>query len=713
MAHHIRKNTLSYIKLSNAPVNALSLSVRDSLLRCIEEVYKDKPNGLIIYGDGKHFCAGADIKELARGKHLQAPPMKQIVAALDEFDIPVVALMQGATLGWGLELALACHWRVASPTVSLGFPEVNLGLIGGTGGSQRLPRLIGLERASSMLVSGKHIGAKEAVDIGLLDYITTDNLECSDSIETVAQRFLFSDTVAGTSVESRRLSLRPPPADMSAVELETRTKAVVSSSRGLRSPVAAAEAVRASTLPFEQGLRKEWELFAALSVSPQTAALQYQHFSERAMWSSPTLPNSTTVPQIDSVGVVGGGRVGIDISLSLVKAGIPVTLVETCYSKSRAVVDTIIDSLKKYSDVTGCEVDKLCSLITPAQDIAALQNVDIVIEAIHDDLAEKRQVFRQLDAVCKQDTVLTSTSSYFDVGDIGSATTRSRFVVGTHFLAPTNAAGVLEIVRGKETAPEALATCKMLAKRLGNIPLHISFPPAFVGGRIFGAAYREALVMIGEGATPIQIDAALKNEVGLAMGLFEIADMMGNDSPWTMGAYGGDEESDTHNTPFDMHGKLCEKGWIGQKSGKGWYIYDSKTSKEPSQNPDLSDLISQLRADMSNEIREVTTKEIVERCMFSLVNEAFRVLDEGIVGPSHIDLLFARGFGFPRHKGGPLWWAEREIGLTKLFQSLQSYFDKNPKRHWLKPSKFLGDVVESGSSVKEELYFRNLNNKKR
>lgn len=689
--------------------------MREGVMKALDQVRIDKPDGLVIFGDGKNFSAGADIAEFSKGKHLIRPGLTDVIAALDDVDRPVLACINGVALGGGLEVALSCHWRYASPTALVGLPEVHLGILPGGGGTQRLPRLIGVEKALELMVSGRNVSAAEALKLGILDGVATKPFANHDELIDAADEFIKSERVRSTPIRDRKVSSRiitGIPADA----LDKMEASVKANSRGFSAPINIAKAARAAVeVPtFEGGLARERELFTELSKGSQASAMQYQFFAERSTSNPPAVPDSSKVPQVSSVGIIGGGTMGAGIAMCFAEAGLSVTLVETSAETAVACRNRIekvykASSAYKSGKMTDDSVNKLLGMITFSSDMQSLNNADMVIEAVFENMNTKKEIFTKLDRICKPGAILATNTSYLDIDEIASVTSRIQNVIGTHFFSPANVMKLLEVIRGSQTSLEVISACMQIGKKIKKQPVLSGNCFGFIGNRMLEFYGKEALFLIEEGATPAQVDRVLKTNVGMAMGFFEMSDLAGNDVGWRLrqgfNLIGENASGRLPHLRYScLSDKLCERGWFGQKTSRGWYLYDPAAPRKPLENPDTLQLIRDHRSTMGTTERQVSDQEVVERTLYAMVNEGYRILEEGIAaGPADIDVVYVYGYGFPRYRGGPMWWAEQEVGLEKVLEALNRYSEKYPKQPYLKPTQLLVDAVQSKRSIQQTL----------
>lgn len=716
-AQYMLKKGVSFVKLSNLPVNGLALGVREGLMRALDQARVDKSSGLVVFGDGKNFCAGADIAEFSTGKFKHEPDLNMVLESMDAFENPLIAAIDGVALGGGLELALTCHWRIASPKAMVGLPEVHLGLLPGAGGTQRLPRLIGVEKALDAMISGRNIKAEEALELGIIDSVVKSPFVSHEDVVDNALDFVLSERVQNTPVSERRVSSLTVPGVTSENKLtflDNQTRDLVKKS-GYVAPLSIFEAVKASaTLPtFKEGRAREQELFEGLASGPQAPALQYAFFAERVASSPPKVGKGEVIPNIKTAGVIGGGTMGSGITMVLANAGLPVTLVETSLELAEASREKIQNAYMKSSafksgKLSQKKLEEVMALISFTSNMQDLADADFVVEAVFEDMATKKDIFSQLDKICKQEAILATNTSFMDIDEIAGITSRPENVVGTHFFAPANAMKLLEIVKGEKSSAVILSSCASLGKRIGKLPIIAGNCFGFIGNRMIDVYGKEAYYLVEEGATPAQVDAVMKDKIGMAMGIFEMSDLSGNDVTWRLrqsfGLTGNKMTTNAGVRYCDLPDKLCEKGWFGQKSKHGWYKYDPSSPRKPIESSDTMALIDDHRRDEGIVARTISDEEILQRCLYSLFNEGLKILEEGISkGPEDIDMVFVYGYGFPRYKGGPMYWAEKEQGLENILLALESLYSIHPTQPWLKPAILLQRAVENKTSIKTEL----------
>lgn len=638
---------IAVIVVDNPPVNALKQAVRAGILDALTQAQGDTSVAAIVLAcAGRTFVAGADITEF--DKPPQPPGLSDVIAFLDGMDKPVVAALFGTPLGGGLELALGCHYRIAAPGTRLGLPEIKLGLLPGAGGTQRLPRLAGMEKAMAMILSGDPISAVDALKAGVIDGIADGDVTQAASD--------FARKIAGT---------RPlPRARDKKVSLEGSFDAIAAPfakrARGLDAPVAAIEALRgAIDLPIEEGLKREREAFQRLRAGEQSKAQRHIFFAEREAAKVPGLSKDVKAREVKRAAVIGAGTMGGGIAMCFANAGIPVTLIETgkdALDRGMEKIAANYGASVARGSMTEDEKQKRLGRIEGAADLAAAGQADLIIEAVFEEMDVKRAVFEKLDAIAKPDAILATNTSYLDVNAIAHTTKRPANVVGLHFFSPANVMRLLEIVRAADTAPDVLASAAALARRIGKIPVTVGVCHGFVGNRMLRARSIEAERLLLEGALPQDVDAAL-TEFGFPMGPFAMSDLAGLDVSWRMRKAQG--------ARAEIADQLCEGGRFGQKTLKGFYLYEPG-SRVPKPDADVARLIEATSQRLGISRHAIGKEEIVERLIYPMINEGARILEEGIAArPGDIDVIWVYGYGFPAWKGGPMFYADR-IGLVKI-----------------------------------------------
>ncbi|WP_312381488.1 3-hydroxyacyl-CoA dehydrogenase NAD-binding domain-containing protein [Stutzerimonas balearica] len=683
-----RHGAIALIIVDNPPVNALSQPVRQGLQQAFQAADADPAvQAVALVCEGNTFIAGADIKEF--GKPPQSPSLPEVIEVIEGARKPSVAVIHGTALGGGLEVALGCHYRIARKDAKVGLPEVKLGLLPGAGGTQRLPRLAGVAKALDMIVSGQPIGAAEA-----LEHHIVDELFEGDLVEAglaYAQRLI--DEGRGprrTGEQSGGLEGADNAELIAAKHAE-----VAKRMRGLFSPLRCVAAVEAATkLPLAEGLKRERELFAECLQSPQRAALVHSFFAERQAGKIADLPADVKPRAVKSAAVIGGGTMGVGIALCFANAGIPVKLLEINEEAlGRALQrarDTYGASVKRGS-LTEEAMEQRLKRVEGVTDYAALADVDLVIEAVFEEMDVKRQVFERLDAVCKPGAILASNTSSLDLNQIAAFTRRPEDVVGLHFFSPANVMRLLEVVRGAKTSDEVLATAMAVGKQLKKVSVVVGVCDGFVGNRMVFQYGREAEFLLEEGATPGQVDGALRN-FGMAMGPFAMRDLSGLDIGQAIRKRQRAELPADRDFPT-VSDKLCEAGMLGQKTGAGYYRYEPG-NRTPLENPDLAPMLDAASREKGLERRELDEQYIIERTIYALVNEGAKILEEGIAQrASDIDVIYLNGYGFPAFRGGPMFYAD-SVGLDQVLARVKALHARCGD--WWKPAPLLEKLAAEG-----------------
>jgi 3-hydroxyacyl-CoA dehydrogenase len=682
-----RDGAVAIITIDNPPVNALSFHVREPLMKAFETLRDDASvEAIVLACAGRTFVAGADITEF--GKPMQRPDLRDLIATLEKIEKPTVAAIHGTALGGGLELALGCHFRIADRAAKLGLPEVKLGLLPGAGGTVRLPYLIGPQKALKIIVSGIPIGAAEALEGGLVDAIAENDVVAS-AVEFARAR--AAEGAKFTAVRDRREQIAQ--ADLEAFDRQAAELA--KKARGLEAPVACAQSVRnAITLPFDEALASERDFFVKLISGDQSRAQRHLFFAEREAAKIAGVGKDIAARELRRAGVIGAGTMGGGIAMSFANGGIPVTLLEM----NREALDRGLATIEKNyaisvsrGSMTEEAKAKRMALFSVTTDYADLADCDIVVEAVFEDMSVKQDVFGKLDATAKPGAILASNTSYLDVDQIAAFTNRPQDVVGTHFFSPANVMKLLEIVRGKKTAPDVLATLLNLAKTIGKVPVVVGVCPGFVGNRMLGARSDETENLLLEGATPNQVDKAF-TDFGWPMGPFQMYDLAGLDIGWR-------NRKATGKTAV-ISDPLCEQGRFGQKTGKGFYLYENG-SRTPTPDPEVERLIADKARERGIERRDISAEEITQRTLYPMINEGAKILEEGIAArASDIDIVWTNGYGFPIGKGGPMFFAELE-GIKKIVERLEYWHGRTGKDAF-KPSALLKKLAASGGSFSEK-----------
>ncbi|MDW8469664.1 MAG: 3-hydroxyacyl-CoA dehydrogenase NAD-binding domain-containing protein [Burkholderiales bacterium] len=658
---------IAVVTMNNPPVNGLGSVLRPGILAGIERAQADPAvKALVLIGSAKAFSGGADIREFNTPKASQPPTLQDINRAQDAFPKPMIAAIGGFALGGGLELALACHYRVALPGAQLGLPEVKLGLLPGAGGTQRLPRLLGAAKAIEMMTTGNPIRAEEARALGLVDEIVEGDL--------LEGAIAFAKKLLAEGKGPRRIRDLTVKVEGEPKQFFERARAEVAKrSRGYPAPLEIVGCVEAAaSRPFDEGLAYERERFQYLVETVESKALRHMFFAERQTTKIPDVPEDTPTREIRTAAVVGAGTMGGGIAMCFANAGIPVTVVEAneaALERGMATIRGNYAATVAKGRLAQEEMDRRMARIRPTLALADVAQADIVIEAVFERMDVKQDLFRRLDAIAKPGAILATNTSTLDVNAIAQATRRPEDVLGTHFFSPANVMRLLEVVRGAKTAKDVLATTMKLAKRLGKVPVVSGVCDGFIGNRMLEKYVQQSLFLLEEGATPQQIDRALEGW-GMAMGPFRMYDMAGNDIGWEIRKRRAKERPEmVYSKVAD---RICERGWFGQKAGRGWYRYEPG-SRTPIPDPEVEALIAEHRREIGVAPRAIAGEEIVERCIYALVNEGARILEEGIaLRASDIDIVYLTGYGFPPYRGGPMFYADT-VGLAKVLAAIERF----------------------------------------
>jgi len=692
-AQFTKTENIAVITINNPPVNALSPGVPEGIAAAIDQVNQDDDViAAVVIGGGRTFVAGADIKEFTKmtaGKGKFGPGLLPLLLKIENCSKPIVMAIHGTAFGGGLELAMSGHYRVAAPTAQVGQPEVKLGLIPGAGGTQRLPRLAGVAKAVEMCTAGNPVKAQEALQVGILDRLIDGDL--------LAGAVAFAVEVAAkpaqkTRERNQKLGMPEQNAPILAAARDSARK----KQRNLIAPLAAIDAIEAATrLPFEEGCEAEARLFIDCIYSDQSKALIHVFFGEREVAKVPDISKDTTVAAINCAAVVGAGTMGGGIAMSFANAGIPVLLKEA----DQAALDRGLANIQK-NYATSVKrgrfsqqfVDERMKLIQPTLSYDDFGKADMVIEAVFEGMALKQEVFAQLDRVCKPGAILASNTSTLNIDEIGAATSRPGSVIGTHFFSPANVMRLLEIVRGKATTREVIATCMQLSKKLGKVGVLVGNCRGFVGNRMFHPYVREATFLVEEGASVEAVDKALY-DFGMAMGPLATLDLAGLDVGWRIRKEHRHLEKPGIRQPF-AGDRLCEMGRFGQKTGAGWYKYDENRLAIP--DPEVAAWIRQWSSEGGIPQRQISADEIVDRCVYALVNEGARILEEGYaLRAVDIDIIYLNGYGFPAYRGGPMWYADT-VGLKKVYDRVTE-FQRVHGELW-EPAPLLKQLAAQGRS---------------
>ncbi len=683
------RDGIAVIAMNNPPVNGLGSRLRPGIMEGIRKAEADPAvKAVVIWGSPKVFCGGADIREFNTPKAFEPPSLPEINEAQDAMRKPMVAAIGGFAMGGGLELALGCHYRVAAPGAQLALPEVKLGILPGSGGTQRLPRVIPVAKALEMMTTGNPIPAEEGHRLGLIDEIAQGDL-----LETALAyaRKLVAEGKGPRRVRDATAKLDGDPKAFFAKARETVAKA----SRGYPAPLEIVACVEAAcTLAFDEGRKFERERFQVLVETSESKALRHMFFAERQTSKIPDVPEDTPTRPIKAAAVIGAGTMGGGIAMAIANAGIPVTLIET----SQAALERGLATIRKNYAATVSkgrlrqeDMDKRMALITPLLDLGAAAGADIVIEAVFERMDVKKDVFRKLDAIMKQGAILATNTSTLDVNAIAAVTRRPQDVIGTHFFSPANVMRLLEVVRGAKTAKDVLATTMKFGKTIRKLPVVSGVCDGFIGNRMIEKYGQQSLFLLDEGCSPQQVDAAAQ-KWGLAMGPFAMGDMAGLDIGWEIRKRRYQERP---NFVYSKVGdRICEAGRYGQKTGRGWYRYE-EGSRKPIPDPEVEEIIRRYRTENNLKTRNVSDEEIVERLVYALVNEAAYILEEGIaLRASDIDMVYLTGYGFPPYRGGPMFYAD-SVGLENVLKSIRGFQAGYQGAVW-KPAPLLVKLAKEG-----------------
>jgi len=682
---------VAIITINNPPVNALSPGVPEGIAAAIAEIEKDPAiKAAVLIGGGRTFVAGADIKEFGKitsGQRSGTMDFPSVLKQIENCSKPVVMAIHGTAFGGGMELALAGHYRVAAPGAQVGQPEVKLGLIPGAAGTQRLPRLAGIAKALEMCAEGNPISTQDALKFGIVDRLIEGDL--------LTGAVAFAREVSGRAAPKTRdriekLGTPELNAPLFAAARETARK----KQRNLIAPLAAIDAVEDSTrLPFDEGCAAERERFVKCLFSDQSKALIHVFFGEREVGKIPDIPKETPIIPVNTAAVVGAGTMGGGIAMVLANAGIPVLLKETdqaALDRGVANIQKNYASSVKRGRFTQQFVDERLKLIQPTLSYDGFSSADMIVEAVFEGMALKKEVFGQLNAICKPGAILASNTSTLNIDEIAFATTRPESVIGTHFFSPANVMRLLEIVRGKATGKDVIATCMQLSRKLGKIGVLVGNCRGFVGNRMFHPYIREATFLAEEGATPEAIDSALY-DFGWAMGPLSTGDLAGLDVGWRIRKEYRHLEKPGIRQAFAAD-RLCELGRYGQKTGAGWYKYDE--NRRAITDPEVIAMVRKWSAEAGIPQRQISREEILDRCLYALVNEGARILEEGLaLRAVDIDIIYINGYGFPAYRGGPMWYADT-VGLKKVYDRVAEFHQQHGEL-W-QPAPLLKQLADQG-----------------
>jgi len=686
-----KQGSIGVITLNNPPVNALS--VNKGVVQGILDAFKEGDHdhhvrAFVVIGAGRNFSGGADISEFGKGYEPGKATLPDVLTYMDSVTKPIVAAISGPTMGGGLELALACHYRIASTGAQIALPEVKLGILPGAGGTQRAPRLMGVEKALDFMVAGDPISSEKAKEAGLVDEVVSGDLRAAAI--TYANRLLKENQGARRASQLTAALDQPPESFFAAARAR-----IGKAWRGYPAPLAIAACVEAATsLPFAKGVAFERQQFEKLVKTDESRALRHLFFAERQVSKIPDVPDDTPTREIKSAALIGAGTMGGGIAMNFANAGIPVKMLElnqVALDKGLGIVRKNYAATVAKGRLTQEAMDKRMSLFTGVTSYNDIKDADIVIEAVFEDMAVKKQVFEKLDKVCKPGAILATNTSTLDVNEIAAITSRPQDVIGLHFFSPANVMKLLEVVRAKKTSKDALATAMKLSKAIKKVGVVAGVCDGFIGNRMLHDYFREAGFLLEEGALPQQVDKVIE-DFGFAMGPFRVGDLAGLDVGW----YIRKRQAATrpaHLRYSRVADQVCELGRFGQKTGAGWYRYEAG-NRNPIPDPVVEKLIVQASREANIQRHQVTDQEILERCIYALVNEGAKILEEGIaLRASDIDIVYIYGYGFPRFRGGPMFYADT-VGLDKVLASVKRFHAAHGE-FW-KPAALLERLAAEG-----------------
>jgi 3-hydroxyacyl-CoA dehydrogenase len=675
---------------NNPPVNTMSYHVRQGLVDGLEEADKDGDvRAIVLHCEGRTFFAGMDITEFGNPDVPEAPGITDVIKKLEGASKPVIAALHGTPLGGGFETALGCHHRVAVPSAKMGLPEVKLGIIPGAGGTVRLPRVVGVQAALEMMTSGNPISAERALSAGLVDEIVDGDL-LSGAIAFVQKVASADEPLARIRDSDEKLQAARTNPEI----FDVFRKSIARKTRGFKAPEAIIQSVEGAVrLPFDEALTNERRIFVECQKSPEAKAQQYFFFAERQAKKIPDVPKDTPTRGIEKVGVIGAGTMGGGISMNFLNRGIPVTIVEAtqeALDRGIGIIEKNYASTAKKGRITEDDVKERMSLLTGALDYQALSDVDLVIEAVFEDMDLKKTVFRAIDEICKPGCVLASNTSYLNINEIAAVTSRPQDVIGLHFFSPANIMRLLEVVRGDETSNEVLATCMKLGAHIGKVAVVVGVCRGFVGNRILGARMRQSDDLLLKNAMPQEIDAVVF-DFGFPMGSFAMRDLAGLDIGWL-----GDE---TPDKDINVRHQLCTRGRRGQKTGGGFYDYESG-SRTPTPNAEVEQIIQEVSKNAGVTRTEISAADMLKRMIYAMVNEAAKILDEGIaLRAAAIDVIWVYGYGWPTYRGGLTYYAD-QIGLTNIVEDLDRFSTEYDDPE-LEPAPLLRQLAREGKSFQD------------
>jgi 3-hydroxyacyl-CoA dehydrogenase len=679
---------IGILTVNNPPVNALAAAVRNGIKEGIEAFGADSAiDAIVLIGGGRTFIAGADIREF--GKPPSGANLNDVIATMENCPKIVVAALHGTPLGGGLETALGAHYRVSLPTTRMGLPEVHLGILPGAGGTQRLPRLTGAKYALDAIISGRHIPAPEAKSKGIVDALVEGDL--------LKGAIAHAEMLVAQKAPLRRV--RDLTATLESPDLFKETeKAIARKARGFKAPWSIIKTVQAAVeLPFDEGMKRERELFMELLTSSESAAQRYYFFAEREAAKVKDVPSDTPQREIKTGGIVGAGTMGGGIAMNFANAGVPVTMLETsqeALDRGLKTIRTNYENTAKRGGMKAEDVTARMALITPTLDYNALKDADLIIEAVFETMEVKETVFKKLDEIAKPGAILATNTSGLDVNQIASYTKRPGDVIGMHFFSPANVMKLLENVRGKATEKDVIATVMSFSKKIAKIPVLVGVCEGFVGNRMLRMRGIQSAYMMEEGALPQQIDKVVF-DYGFPMGPFAMSDLAGNDVGWRIRQ--GKKEKEKRNVRYTGYvaDAICELGRFGQKTGAGYYKYNLP-DRTPIPDPEVEKIIEETSKKLGITRRAISDQEILERALYPMVNEGAKILEEGMAQRAlDIDVIWVNGYGWPVYRGGPMWWADNVVGLKTIHDALLKYRDASGDPFW-EPAPLLKKLVQEG-----------------
>jgi 3-hydroxyacyl-CoA dehydrogenase len=688
-----KRGSIGIIWIDNPPVNAISQAVREGLMSAVESAAADDEiEALVLACRGRTFMAGADISEFAGGP--KPPSLGEVVDALSESPKLIVAALFGTAFGGGLEVALACNYRIALPSAKIGLPEVKLGILPGAQGTQRLPRLTGVDFALKMITSGKPVAAAEALDAGAIDRIEDGDI--------VAAAVAYAEELVAADAPLKKThEMTLDGTQYNDEYFAAFRKSIARRTRGMNAPERCVQAVEiAANLPFVEGVARERDLIREAFVDPQSKALQHVFFAERQATKVPGLPKDVELKRIDSVGMIGAGTMGGGISMSFANVGIPVTLLEVneeALEKGLGIIRKNYEASAKKGRFSDAQVEERMALLTGTTEYGDLADADLVIEAVFENMDLKKKVFSTLSDTVRPDAILASNTSYLNIDEIATVVANPERMLGMHFFSPANIMRLLEIVRAEKTAPDVLATILKLAKTINKVGAVAGVCHGFIGNRMLSGYAHEANMLVLEGAAPQQVDRVLY-DFGMPMGVIAMADMAGLDIGTRLREQMDESEYDVRASY--LYDKLVEMGRLGQKTGAGVYDYEPG-NRTPIPSSITEKLITEAAEKYGIEQRDITDEEIIERCFYSLFNVGCDVLHEGMAyRASDIDIVYINGYGFPAWRGGPMYWAENAVGLDRILDRIREFAELHGERYW-RPSPLLERLVADGGSLRD------------